>query len=254
MTMHKKQTLAVVLATALSLAVAFPAMAQTSTTTAPAAVTKAITKADKEISARLDALNKLSTRIQDIKNLSAADKSTLAAEIQSQTDTMNSLKAKIDADTDPTTLKTDLNSITIDYRIYALIIPQAQIIAAADRIKTTSLDLAIVASKLQARMTAAQAGGNDITALQAPLADIQTKLTDAQTQAQNAVSAVTALVPDQGDTTTATANQTALKNGRAALKVGQTDLQAARKDAGTILKGVRAFKVSNTASSTASTN
>jgi hypothetical protein len=255
MTTSTKQSLAF-LATSISFifVAALPVMAQTTSTT-PAAVQKGITRADTEITNRLDALNKVSARIQDIKNLDATDKASLSSEIQSQIDTMNGLKTKIDADTDAATLKTDIASITADYRIYALVIPQAQIVAAADRLKTIALDLSIVATKLQSRMTAAQAAGNDITTLQASLADIQAKTSDAQTQAQAAVSAVASLTPDQGNQTTAAANEAALKQARAALKTGTADVQAARKDAGSIIKALQVFHTpSSSASSTASTN
>lgn len=252
MTTRIKLSLAVLTASAaLMFAAALPAMALTASSTS-AAVIKAIAKADTEIANRLTALNKLSARIQDIRNLTAADKTALTSEVQTQTNTMNTLKAKIDADTDAGTLKADMTSITDDYRIYALIIPQVQIIAAADRLQTIALDISAVASKLQTRITAAQSAGKDITALQASLTDLQSKVTDAQTQAQAAVSAVENLAPDQGDATKMAANTAALKQGRAALKTGQADVVAARKDAGTILKTIQSFHISATASSTPS--
>jgi len=253
MTTHTKQSIAA-LALSFSLIASFalPVSAETaSTSTAPStSVQKAIAKADKEISSRIEALNKLAARIQEIKNLTDADKSTLAGEIQTQITTLNTLKSKIDADTDAAALKTDMASITVDYRIYALVIPQAQIVAAADRLKTIALDISIVGNKLQTRIASAQTAGSNVTALQTSLTDMQAKITDAQTQAQTAVTAVATLVPDQGDSTKSAANASALKDARAALKAGQADIVAARKDANAIVKGLRAFKPKGTASST----
>jgi type I site-specific restriction endonuclease len=248
MTTHTKTLAGLVLSASLVFAIALPAMAQTAASTN---IQKSIDSADKEMTNRLDALNKLSVRIVDIKNLTAADKANLSAEIQTQVNTLNAQKAKIDADIDAAALRIDTASITANYRIYALIVPQIEIVAAADRLKTIAVDLSTVAAKLQTRMTDAQSVGNDITALQKSLTDLQAKVTDAQTQAQSAVSAVSTLVPDQGDATKTASNETILKQARAALKTGQSDIQTARQDAGSILKAIRAFRPKGNATSTA---
>ena len=219
--------------------------------TSPQAIAKLIAQADKEISQRIDSLNKLLARIQQMKNVTDANKATLNTGLQSQITTLTNLKTKIDGDTDTATLKTDLKSITSNLRIYMLVIPQGQIIAAADRINTIATDLATVGTKLQARITALQTSGKDVTSLQAALTDLQSKLADAQTQSQNAINTVASLVPDQGNQTTAASNTAALKLARTDIQTGTKDVQNARKDVSTILKGVRVK--GNTVSTTPST-
>jgi hypothetical protein len=101
--------------------------------------------------------------------------------------------------------------------------------------------MSAIVTKLQARIATAQTAGKDVSSLQSLLADIQSKIADAQTQAQNAVSGVVSLQPDQGVQATAQANTAALKAARADIKTATTDLQGAQKDATNIIKGIQAF-------------
>jgi len=234
------------------LAVALPTFAQTSlitsstknegqrtrmaSTTNPTAISKLIAQSDKEVVQRINSLNALLTRVQAMKKVSDAGKANISSQIQAEITNLNNLKAKIDADTDTTTLKADLKTITADYRIYMLIVPQIQIIAASDRIDTISTNFSTVVAKLQTRITAAQTAGKDVSSVQTAMTDIQSKITDAQTQAQNAVNGVSALIPDQGNQTTAQANTSALKSARTDIKNATQDLQTADRDAKTIVK------------------
>ncbi len=235
--------------------------AQTTSDTAVAAkkvdakVAKLIARGDKEIDNRIEALNKLTSRVQEMKLVSDANKASLASQIQNQVAGLNSLKAKIDADTDIETLKTDVKEITSSFRIFALVIPQGQMIAAADRLNTLIGDFSAIGTKLQTRINEAQAAGKDVTSLNATLTDLKNQLTDAQRQAEAAVSRSVSLTPDNGDAKILEANKTALAQARADIKVGKQDLVDARKDINTIMKGLKAFKLpaSNTAPTASTT-
>jgi hypothetical protein len=219
-----------------------PVSAQTVSTTAQLTssdkLSKIITRSDTAITARLTALNNLSTRLSQAKNLSATEKATFSTEVQTNITGLTSLKAKIDADTDVTTAQADAKTITGSYRIYALIIPQGYIEASADRIDTVSTMLNTISAKLQTRITADQTAGKNVASLQASLADLNAKVADAQTQAQNAQNGVSALVPDQGNATQLASNTAALKASRADTKTGTSDLKTARQDAKTIIAGL----------------
>ena len=230
----------------------FPRINRTTASSSPQVIAKLIAQADKEITTRISSLNTLSTRIGQMKNVTAAEISSLTANIQSQITTLTTLKTKIDADTDTTVLRTDLKSITDSIRVYMLVIPQGQIIAASDRLNTIASDLAAVGTKLQTRITAAQTAGKDVTSMQASLTDLNAKVADAQTQSQNAINGVSALLPDQGNTTTAASNTAALKQARTDIQTGTKDLQAARTDAGNILKAIKALNIPVTATTTQS--
>ena len=235
-----------ILLSILSLVVfALPAQAQTSTTKAMA---KLLAQSDKEISQRLDSLNKLLTRVQELKRVSDSEKSSIVSQIQTQISEMNTLKTKIDSDADTTSLKADLKSITANYRIYALVVPQTQIIAAADRLNALAADFSIVISKLQTRISALQNTGKNIAGIQTTLSNLQSKVADAQVQAQAAINRVTPLLPDQGDKTILKSNTAALKLSRADIKVGLLDIQTSRKDAQIIIKNLRTLSPSATSS------
>ena len=230
----------------------FPRINRATASSSPQVIAKLIAQADKEITTRISSLNTLSTRIGQMKNVTAAEISSLTANIQSQITTLTTLKTKIDADTDTTVLRTDLKSITDSIRVYMLVIPQGQIIAASDRLNTIASDLAAVGTKLQTRITAAQTAGKDVTSMQASLTDLNAKVADAQTQSQNAINGVSALLPDQGNTTTAASNTAALKQARTDIQTGTKDLQAARTDAGNILKAIKALNIPVTTTTTQS--
>jgi hypothetical protein len=218
-----------------------------------AAETKAITRGDTEIDRRTAALTDLNTRIQAMQKVTDTFKAGISASITNEISTLAGLKAKIDADTDITTLKTDIQSITASYRVFALVLPQGRIAAAADREVTLVSMMSTLGTKLQARIQAAQQGGTDVTAMNASLTDMAAKLKDAQTQAEAAVTASSSLTPDGGDKTKMAANTTALKTARADLKAAQTDLVAARADVKTIITALGKVKTSTTASTTTTT-
>ena len=210
-------------------------------------------RADKEIDRRVVNLNKLQDKLQEMKKLSSADKSSFVTTIQGQINLLDNLKVKINADTDAATLKTDVQSITKAYRIYALVLPQTQIVAAADRLASTTDLLTAYVAKLQTRVTMAQNAGKDVTALQALLTDMGTKIADAGVQAAKAIAGVSFLKPDNGDKTVMASNAAALKDARTAVRVGTQDLKDANKDGQKILKALKAFAVKSTATTTATT-
>ncbi len=223
-----------------------------STKLSMAANTRITARANQEITRRINALNTLSARINAMQKLSADEKSSLAASIQAQISTLTDLQAKITADASSTVdLKADAQSITSSYRIFALIIPQGAIEAAADRVLTIVDAMNTLGAKLQARIASSSTAGFNSAAAAAAYTDLMAKVGDAQTQANAAVSEVSTLKPDMGDKTQLQANQAALKDARSKIQAAQKDLVAARKDAGTIVKALMAIKVSAKATTTA---
>lgn len=202
-------------------------------------------KANKEIDRRIDSLNKLITKINNIKRLTTDQKSSLVAQIQSQIDQLNSLKTKIAADTDIATLKTDVQSIVTSYRIYLLYIPKIHILTGSDVMLETADKLTEISNKLQTRITEAKAQGKDVSSLETTLASMQSKITDAKKQAEDAKNAVLPLTPEGYP-----GNKTTLESARKMLQTGRQDLNQARIDAKTIINGLKSLKI-NTSTSTA---
>jgi hypothetical protein len=215
-----------------------------------ATISKTIARADQEITRRINNLNTASARLNDMKNISASEKASLQAGISTEVGNLTGLKATIDADTDATKLKTDVQSITLDYRVYMLVLPQGRIAAAADRVATIVSQMQQLSTKLSARITAAQAAGKNVTAAQAAYTDMQAKIADASTQSQAALTETQNLAPDQGNTTVEASNTAAIKDALAKLKTVQSDLKAARVDIKTIMDAVKGTGVSGSATTT----
>jgi hypothetical protein len=219
-------------------------------------VTDIQSRSDTEITNRIDSLNKLLSRINSLVKVSASDKASLVSSIQTEIANLTSLKASIDTDTSTTSLKTDFQSITKSYRIYLLVLPQASITAAADRVLDLASAFNTLTTKLQGYITTAQSNGTNVSSAVSALADITAKITDAGTQANAAISEVASLQPDQGATTTLQSNTAALKDARSKIKTATADLTAARKDVNTIvgvIKNSMKFSTGASAYTTAST-
>jgi|GEM_PF-995799 len=184
---------------------------------------------------RANSLQKMLDRILGMKNLSDSQKAVFSAKIQAEIGNLGELKTRIEGDTSTTTLKTDLQSITKSLRVYALIEPQANITAAAERAQTLVTMMNTVSTKLQARL-AKDATASANTSVQSSLADLSAKLSDASTQAQAATTEVSALQPDNGNQTVFQSNQAALKDAKSKIQTAQQDIVAARKDVQTIVK------------------
>jgi hypothetical protein len=203
----------------------------------------AITKSDTAINDRITALNTLNTKVQAMVKVSASEKASLSANIQTDLGTLTNLKAKIDADTDGATLRTDITSITQGNRIYALVIPQGTILAASDKAETTDESFVTLGTKLQTRIAAAQSAGKDVSTLQSEDVDFNSKVSDANTQAQSSVSVTASLTPDEGNATVAASNKQALETGRTDLKASVSDLKTAYSDAKEIVSTLESMNV-----------
>ena len=217
----------------------------------------------KGISNRIAALNEVAKAIAGMKNLSVTQKASFTAEITTLTSELNGLQAKIQADASSTpvgtrgalasssVLRQDYQSITKDYRIYALVIPQVRILAAADRATTIISSYTTLSAKLQSRLATASAAGKNVSSQQAALVDLNSKIADATTQVAAAISAVSNLVPDNGNTAIAGTNEKAIKTGQAAITAAEKDIQAANKDAHTVLASVQTMPTAQASSTTA---
>lgn len=190
-----------------------------------------------EIERRIDALNRISLRIDDAKRISIDDKASLVASIEAQIDALNDLKAKIEADDTTDELRADIQSITKSHRVFALVLPQTAITAAADRVLTVAGQMETFSAKLEARIDAAT--DVDTDELNDKLADYDAKVADAKVKANAAIDIVDDLDADEGDSAALSANVSALKDARAKIVAAQADLKAAREDARFIAAAVK---------------
>ena len=177
-------------------------------------MTRLKTRATAEITRRVTALNGLITKISAMKRLTSAQQSTFTTGIQGQISSLTSLQTKINGDTDLPTLRTDVQSIVQAYRIFALYMPQVNIMSNADRVLAIVSEMNQVESLLQSR------GGSATL-----LTDLTAKLADATTQATNALNSVVPLVPSGYPS-----NKTTLESARTMLETARTDLKGALVD------------------------
>lgn len=183
-------------------------------------------RAQTEITRRVTFLTELSGKIDKIKKLSDADKTALKAEIQTQIDGLNTLLAKINADTDLTTLQADVKSIVSGYYIFAFFRVKISLLVATDRMGVTADNMTTVYTKLQTRINEAQTGGQDVTELNALLEDMLEKLNLAKTQYAEAETLLSSLTA-QGYPT----NRASLLLAKEKIKAGAANLRLAYQDA-----------------------
>ena len=207
-------------------------------------------KSKSEITKRVDDLNTLTARIDSMTHVSASTKAMLNASMQSNITALTNLENKIGDDTDSTTLKTDVGSITKAYRIYQLVAPQTRILAAADRASTIGNMITALDVKFQTRIAAATAAGRDTTSILSAETDMKAKIADASVQANAAIAYVSNLSPDNGDATVLASNTTALTKARADLRVAMSDLTTAQKDIKTIVSTLKGFNLDTSTTAT----
>ncbi len=196
-------------------------------------------RADAEITRRVVSLTELNTRLQAMTHIDAATKATLSSSLASEIATMNNLKATIDASTDLATIKIDAQSISQAYRVYMLVIPQARVLAASDRVSTVADMMTALSVKLQTRISEAGTAGANVTSMTASLSDMNAKIADAKVQAAASASVVANLTPDNGDNAKMQANEAALRQARASLARANADLKAAHADEKSIIAGLK---------------
>lgn len=134
-------------------------------------------RGDRMITERVRALQKLLGRIQNDKKLSSADKSSLSGDINTTIASLNALKSKIDADTDPATARSDVKSILTNFRIFAIYIPKIRLLITIGNLQTESSRMTTLSGKLQTLITKLQSQGKDVSSLQASLTDMNAQIT-----------------------------------------------------------------------------
>lgn len=199
----------------------------------------------KEIDRRVASLEKLIERLSQMKRLSSAQIDEYKGDISENIDSLTALRAKIAADTDLTTLQTDVKSIVSGYRIYAFFIQYINLNAAFDRSNTVYTNMSTVYGKLSQRIDEAKTNGEDTAELNTLLSSMNTKLNAAKTlldEGQVLLEGLTyAGYPD---------NKSKLTDARSKLKTIHLDFKAAHQDGRKIIQGLK--KLNNSPSLTPS--
>jgi len=184
-----------------------------------------ISRGNLEIDRRLTTLNTLSSKIASATKLTSSDAATLNNTVTTDISALTTLKTNLDSATSVSTAVTDAQSIILDYRVYALVVPQVNIVKAADDQQATETKLSALASKLSTRIS-----GSRSTSLQSDLSDMNAKITAAQGISSNMETSVITLVPSDYNT-----NHGVLTGDRNQLLTAQTDINDALNDAQQII-------------------
>lgn len=194
------------------------------------------------VNARVTSLNNANTRINGLVKLTADLKQKYSGEISTDISSLQALAAACTSDFNSQNiaqLRTDYKNVFLQYRIYAVFLPQTNLLVASDTMDVTADKLTDLAGKLQTRMTSAGNPGNTLSLL----SDMNAKIADAKTQYASVQSQITSLTP-QSFNSDPTGTTNTLKNARSEIQTGASDLRAAFADAKQIVAALKLVKSS----------
>lgn len=199
---------------------------------------------NKMIDQRLTVLNKAIERVNKATRVSEGERSAIIAELNGHIDTLTTLKATIDAETDVDNLKALIKSIVNDHRIYVVVLPRTRGELAAGRANAVLVRLNALSGKMTRWMDAAKARGKDVSQVEALYQDFQARIADADSQVDAAMSHFQSMQP-AADTSAAKSH---LESGKAAMHTARQDLKTAQQDLRKIIvqfKGLRLGTIKN---------
>ncbi len=194
---------------------------------------------DCEIARRVTTLDRLASRISGSKALTDSDKAALSAEVTSTKSGLASLKSTIDSETSIEALKADVKKIATDYRVYALVVPQVNLVNGADAVQASKAVFDKIETNLSARIAAAKAAGTDTTLAQQKLDAMKAAVSQALSLTAPLPAAVLPLTPAQWNAGTA---GPVIKDARAKLVQARDLIRTARKDAQACRDALKALR------------
>jgi hypothetical protein len=214
-----------------------PAFADGTATPAPSGgKTLGVIQANAKVktTARIGALGTAIAKINAAQDISSSDRTTILATLNGDVAGMNTVEAKVAADTTVATAAADYKTIFTGYRVYAVAIPQSRFAAAADRMTSTTIPKLTTA---QSKLAAALAGPDASKSTPALLAD----LADMSTQIAAAGAALNGIAAESLAVTPAAynSNHSVLSPIRSAVKTSIDDLKKASTDGKTVLAAIK---------------
>jgi hypothetical protein len=165
--------------------------------------------------------------------ITPTDKNTLLGTLEHDTSGLQQLAPQVQQDQLPQ-LRTDYQSIFLNFRVYALALPQVRFAAAADDLTGGVLPHLVDADQRLQNLLAGPDSSKDSPAVKAAMADLAGQI-QAITTATNGLSAkVLGYTPAQYD-----ADHSILQPARQALMTARIDAQSARRDIATVLGALR---------------
>lgn len=193
---------------------------------------------------RIEALNSLQVRLNEMTQLDATVKAQLQAKIEAAIAAMNELATKIQNGTDLNSLKADIRSIGETHKIYEVVLPSALGEASTARAIYVLGRLEALEAKLQNWINRMDPGA-DKTAIATLQTQFEAKITDAQAQLEIAETQFKQMTPANTE-----AARTSRVTGKEAFRKAKQDL----KDAHDILKQIMTLIKKNLVAPSASTS
>jgi hypothetical protein len=229
---------ALALTAGLSLVIAAPAGAQTTTTTRPPRLDQLKAKASSEVTKRLEQLRKLDAAVGAARN-DCGHNADLRSQLDADRTGLEALNAEIQAETVPAEAAAAFKQIFTHFRIYWLETPKTHVVLGCDRLTGGAATLTALEAKIQARADEAKASGKDVAAAQAALDTMVAEIASASAAANQADDTVIVLEADKGDRAVLDANNAALTAARQKLRAALADLNDARKAARTAVDALK---------------
>ena len=184
-----------------------------------------------ELTNRVTRLNTLIGRVTGAADLTPSDRSALLAELTgTELPGIQALQPKVQADTTCLELRHDAEAMVLDYRVYVVMTPQADLVIATDVADHAGGVLAGLEPAISGWISSAQAHGTDVSGAQAAFADYQAKVTAAQGLTSGQSATLLAQVPGGYP-----GNKSVFLQVRANLANAHADLHAAAADLGEIV-------------------
>jgi hypothetical protein len=191
-------------------------------------------RAASAISVRLTSLGQAIPEVSSNKWLTATDRSTLLNTLTNDQSGLTALGPKIQADTTVAQARSDYQSIFLDYRVYALALPQVRLAAAADDITGGVLPrLTDAQSRLESLLSGTDSSKNT-AAVQAAMSDLAAKIQAITSSTSGLSASLLALTPAQYD-----ADHTVLAGPRETILSARADIVAARADVMTVVGALK---------------
>lgn len=187
------------------------------------------------IDQRITSLTKLLGRVNEDTKLTTDDKTLLSSDIQTVISALQTLKAKIQADTDTTTARADTKTIVTSYHIYVIFEPKERLLITIGNLTALANNVQKVTTNVQNYINTQNGKGFDTATWQAAVTDIQNKLADINTRLAADKALLTNLSLSNTD-----AAKTAFTTVRQDLATVRQDFAAIRADFAKIRAGVKA--------------
>lgn len=205
-------------------------------------VSKMKARGVKMIEERINALNSNAKAIANAKLLTADQKTAFATFFSGKVTELTVLKTNLTNSADATTTKTLVSSITNDFRIYAIVIPQSRLQKRLYELQNHTTKVTDSFVKIQARIDEAKAKGKDVTVWQKNLDTTKTLVASTTVTIPTLLAQVNALKPTDYGTT----SKMLIESVNKSVKQIAKDLQSVGKN----VKRPELKALRNTASST----